>query len=310
MSFKRFLKHGGGSVLALALAATLAPAAASAAQAEQPRFERGEQDRRGTFRDSTRSASQADSIRQAREHAVRRSAEARRERQERRGDSGVVRQQSEIDRRLRERGIERGPAVQDNGGDRNRGYTDPARDRTYRDGRRDGYRDGRRDERRDDRRDARNGDRGAFRDGVRDAIRRDHWRQQQERRWRQREWRDGQWGDRSGWHDRYGHDRRWDRHGWRNDRRYDWYRYRSANRDLFRLGRYYSPYHGYRYNRLSIGIRLGSPFYSNRYVISDPWRYCLPEVYGPYRWVRYYDDVLLVDIHTGEVVDVIHDFFW
>ena len=31
---------------------------------------------------------------------------------------------------------------------------------------------------------------------------------------------------------------------------------------------------------------------------------------GPYRWVRYYDDVLLVDIYSGEVVDVIHDFFW
>jgi hypothetical protein len=28
------------------------------------------------------------------------------------------------------------------------------------------------------------------------------------------------------------------------------------------------------------------------------------------RWVRYYDDVLLVDVYTGEVVDVIHDFFW
>jgi len=26
--------------------------------------------------------------------------------------------------------------------------------------------------------------------------------------------------------------------------------------------------------------------------------------------VRYYDDVLLVDIYTGEVVDEIRDFFW
>ena len=31
---------------------------------------------------------------------------------------------------------------------------------------------------------------------------------------------------------------------------------------------------------------------------------------GPYRWVRYYDDALLVDIYSGEVVDVIYDFFW
>jgi len=26
--------------------------------------------------------------------------------------------------------------------------------------------------------------------------------------------------------------------------------------------------------------------------------------------VRYYDDVILVDVYTGEVLDVIYDFFW
>ena len=51
-------------------------------------------------------------------------------------------------------------------------------------------------------------------------------------------------------------------------------------------------------------------FFGSRYQINDPWRYRLPAVYGPYRWVRYYDDVLLVDIYSGEVVDVIYDFFW
>jgi hypothetical protein len=36
----------------------------------------------------------------------------------------------------------------------------------------------------------------------------------------------------------------------------------------------------------------------------------LPPVYGPYRWVRYWDDALLVDVRSGRVVDVIHNFFW
>jgi hypothetical protein len=36
----------------------------------------------------------------------------------------------------------------------------------------------------------------------------------------------------------------------------------------------------------------------------------LPPAYGPYRWVRYYDDVLLVDIRSGYVVDMINNFFW
>ena len=62
--------------------------------------------------------------------------------------------------------------------------------------------------------------------------------------------------------------------------------------------------------KLGIGFYLDTLFYSSRYWIDDPWTYRLPEVYGPYRWIRYYDDALLVDIYTGEVVDVIPNFFW
>ena len=76
------------------------------------------------------------------------------------------------------------------------------------------------------------------------------------------------------------------------------------NRDIFRLGRYYAPYRDYRYRRLNIGVQIGNLFFGSRYWINDPWRYRLPNVYGPYRWVRYYDDVLLVDVYNGEVVDV------
>jgi len=104
--------------------------------------------------------------------------------------------------------------------------------------------------------------------------------------------------------------RRWNRRAWRDQRRYRWRDYRRANRSIFRLGRYYAPYRYHRYSRLSIGFYLDNVFFGSRYYIHDPWRYRLPEVYGPYRWVRYYDDVVLVDIYTGEVVDVIYDFFW
>jgi Ni/Co efflux regulator RcnB len=103
--------------------------------------------------------------------------------------------------------------------------------------------------------------------------------------------------------------RAWNR-GWRYDRRYDWQRYRYANRSIFSPGYYYAPYRGHRYSRFSIGLYLDSGFFSNRYWISDPWRYRLPPAYHGTRWVRYYDDVLLVDLYTGEVLDVIYDFFW
>ena len=102
---------------------------------------------------------------------------------------------------------------------------------------------------------------------------------------------------------------RWDRN-WRNDNRYNWNNYRQSNRNLYRPGRYSSPYSNYAYRRLNIGISLNSLFFSSRYWINDPWQYRLPAVYGSYRWVRYYDDVLLVDTYSGQVVDVIYDFFW
>lgn len=127
--------------------------------------------------------------------------------------------------------------------------------------------------------------------------------------------RGGDWNrDRDGRSDRYG-DRRdgrsssWNR-GWRNDNRYDWQRYRYSNRNLFRIGNYYSPYRGYGYNRLSIGLILDSLFYSNRYWLNDPYQYRLPQAPYGTQWVRYYNDVVLVDVYTGEVIDVIYDFFW
>lgn len=107
---------------------------------------------------------------------------------------------------------------------------------------------------------------------------------------------------------RDGNYNRWSRN-WHRDSRYDWRRYRDYNRSSFRLGFYYDPF-GYNYRRWSIGSYLFPSYYGSRYWLNDPWQYRLPPAYGPYRWVRYWDDALLVNIYTGEVVDVIHSFFW
>ncbi|WP_232824390.1 RcnB family protein [Blastomonas sp. UPD001] len=93
-------------------------------------------------------------------------------------------------------------------------------------------------------------------------------------------------------------------------RRYDWYGWRNQNRAFFNVGRYYPPVRGWNYRRIGIGFTLGAPFFASSFWINDPWSYRLPPAYGQYRWVRYYGDVLLVDIYTGQVVDVINDFFW
>jgi hypothetical protein len=131
-------------------------------------------------------------------------------------------------------------------------------------------------------------------------------------------WNDRRGNDNRGWNSNRGNDNRswsgnrgsWN-NGWRNDRRYDWRGYRNTNRGLYRLPRYYAPSGwGYGYRRFTIGYTLSSLLFSSQYWINDPFYYRLPEVYGPYRWVRYYNDALLVDIETGEVVDTIYDIFW
>jgi len=132
--------------------------------------------------------------------------------------------------------------------------------------------------------------------------------------------RHGREGQRSGsYQGRQGYDRQnyqgsrsrvqWNR-TWRNDNRYDWQRYRYSNRSIFRSP-YYAPRgYGYGYNRLSIGGLLDQIFWGRDYWIGDPYEYRLPPAPYGTQWVRYYNDVVLVDVYTGEVVDVIYDFFW
>jgi hypothetical protein len=103
-------------------------------------------------------------------------------------------------------------------------------------------------------------------------------------------------------------DRRWNG-DWRHDRRYDWRDYRRRHRDRFNFGFYYDPF-GWDYFRYGSGWRMWPSYYRSSYWLNDPWQYRLPPAYGPYRWIRYHNDALLVNIYTGEVVDVEYDFFW
>jgi hypothetical protein len=96
---------------------------------------------------------------------------------------------------------------------------------------------------------------------------------------------------------------------WRRDRRYDWRDWRRRHRSWFNLGIYYDPF-GWGYQPYSIGWRLWPSYYSSNFWINNPWQYRLPYAPPGTRWVRYYDDALLVDTWTGQVVDVIYNFFW
>lgn len=124
--------------------------------------------------------------------------------------------------------------------------------------------------------------------------------------------RDGAYGQRVVTQQSYRDRTRWASGGWnrdwRNDRRYDWRSYRDRHRSIFRIGIYYDPF-GYGYRPFSIGYRLQPLYFGQRYWI-DPAMYSLPYPPPGTQWVRYWNDALLVDMYTGEVVDVIYNFFW
>lgn len=96
---------------------------------------------------------------------------------------------------------------------------------------------------------------------------------------------------------------------WRTDQRYDWHNWRHHHRHHYHLYPYYDPF-GWGYYVYSIGWRLWPGYYGSQYWITDPWYYRLPPAPPGTHWVRYYNDVLLVDTWTGEIIDVIHNFFW
>jgi len=137
---------------------------------------------------------------------------------------------------------------------------------------------------------------------------RDHRDNVGDHRWDGRNNPGGPWNGNRNWGGRPGGDHRWDANRWRNDHRYDWRDWRDNHRDLFHR-RYYGP-RGYHYRSVYAGFFLEPFFYGSSYWLDDPFDYRLPPVEWPLRWVHYYNDALLVDVTTGEVVDVIPNFFF
>ena len=156
------------------------------------------------------------------------------------------------------------------------------------------------DDRRDDRREAREERREDRRDDRRDA--------RQDQREDRREWRQDQREDRRDWRE----DRRDDRRDYCQARRdyRDWRAYRQAERNAFRRGAYYAP-RGLAYRPVRVGGRLNSSlFWGSRYWV-DPYDYYLPQPrYGYQRYIRYGNDVLLIDTRNGRVLVVYDRFFW
>ena len=98
-----------------------------------------------------------------------------------------------------------------------------------------------------------------------------------------------------------------DRRADRNWGRDDWRGWRDRNRAVYARGNWRAPF---RYNSFRPGVRIAPTYFGQRYWINDPYRYRLPAIRGPQRWVRHYDDVILVDTRRGVVLNVLRNFYF
>jgi Ni/Co efflux regulator RcnB len=95
----------------------------------------------------------------------------------------------------------------------------------------------------------------------------------------------------------------------RREARQDWRDYRRSHREVYNRRAYVGP-RGYVYRPVAVGYRFAPSYYSSRYVIADPYRYRLPVALRGTQWVRYGNDVVLVNMRTGRVLEVHNSFFW
>lgn len=112
---------------------------------------------------------------------------------------------------------------------------------------------------------------------------------------------------------RYGdrNDRREAREELREDRqelREDRRDYRQSNRGYNR-GRYYGP-RGYTYRPVTVGYRFQPSYYGRNYYVNDYRRYNLARPRANQQWVRYGNDVVLVNVRNGRVLAVRNRFFY
>ena len=114
--------------------------------------------------------------------------------------------------------------------------------------------------------------------------------------------------------DREGHER----HEGHDER--DWYQgYRAEHfrlygdryyaRQRYGVGFYEAPY-GYSSYPWAYGDRLPLSFYTARYVLDDYYDFDLYDPPYGTAWVRVGGDALLVDMETGQIMEIVHDLFW
>jgi Ni/Co efflux regulator RcnB len=95
----------------------------------------------------------------------------------------------------------------------------------------------------------------------------------------------------------------------RRELREDWQDYRRTHRNAFHRPAYVAP-RGMRYRPVAVGARINQAFYGRPYRFGDYSNFRLPRPGANQQYIRYGNDVLLVNVRTGRVVRVFSGFFW
>jgi Ni/Co efflux regulator RcnB len=95
----------------------------------------------------------------------------------------------------------------------------------------------------------------------------------------------------------------------RQELREDWRDYRNTHRSTYKRPAYVGP-RGYAYRPVAVGHRFDRAYYGDRYWVRNYSTYRLPAPRAGHRWIRYGNDVLLVNVSTGRVVTAYNSFFW
>ena len=93
----------------------------------------------------------------------------------------------------------------------------------------------------------------------------------------------------------------------RQEYREDWQDYRRDNRNAFRGTRFVAPF---RYRTFNPGVRLSTSYYGPRYYVNNYSNYRLHAPGRNQRYIRHYNDLLLVNVRSGVVIRAYHNFYW
>lgn len=93
----------------------------------------------------------------------------------------------------------------------------------------------------------------------------------------------------------------------RQEYREDWQDYRRDHRSAFKGSRFTAPF---KYRSFGTGARISSSYYGPRYYVNNYSAYRLRAPGPNQRYVRHYNDLLLVNVRSGTVMRVYHNFYW